>query len=157
MFDEGLADTDFMARRVDNVAAVRAAVQAFSPEAMAPVCGIAAERIREVARAYATADAAMIFWGMGVSQHIHGTDNVRALIALCMVCGQLGKTGSGLHPLRGQNNVQGASDAGLIPMMFPNYQRVDNAQAHAWFESFWGTPLDATPGYTVVELSLIHI
>ncbi len=152
VFDEGLADTDFMARRVDNVAAVRAAVQAFSPEAMAPVCGIAAERIREVARAYATADAAMIFWGMGVSQHIHGTDNVRALIALCMVCGQIGKAGSGLHPLRGQNNVQGASDAGLIPMMFPNYQRVDNAQAHAWFESFWGTPLDATPGYTVVEI-----
>jgi formate dehydrogenase major subunit len=152
VFEEGLADADFIARRVDNVAAVRAGVQAFSPEAMAPVCGIAPERIREVARAYATARAAMIFWGMGVSQHIHGTDNVRALIALCMVCGQIGKPGSGLHPLRGQNNVQGASDAGLIPMMFPNYQRVDNPQAHAWFESFWGLPLDATPGYTVVEI-----
>jgi formate dehydrogenase major subunit len=94
----------------------------------------------------------MILWGMGISQHVHGTDNARCLIALCAVAGQIGKPGSGLHPLRGQNNVQGASDAGLIPMMFPNYQRVDNAQAHAWFEQFWGTRLDHRPGYTVVEI-----
>jgi formate dehydrogenase major subunit len=94
----------------------------------------------------------MILWGMGVSQHVHGTDNVRCLIALASVAGQIGKPGSGLHPLRGQNNVQGASDAGLIPMMFPNYQRVNNPQAHAWFETFWQTPLDAQPGYTVVEI-----
>jgi len=152
VLEEGLADQDFIARRVSNFEAIRAGVQAFSPEAMAPVCGIAAETIREVARAYATAKAAMIFWGMGVSQHVHGTDNVRALIALCMVCGQIGKPGSGLHPLRGQNNVQGASDAGLIPMMFPNYQRVDNVGAHQWFEQFWGTSLDDKPGYTVVEI-----
>jgi formate dehydrogenase major subunit len=94
----------------------------------------------------------MILWGMGVSQHVHGTDNARCLIALCAVTGQIGKPGSGLHPLRGQNNVQGASDAGLIPMMFPNYQRVDNAGAHAWFEDFWGMKLDDAPGYTVVEI-----
>jgi len=89
---------------------------------------------------------------MGISQHVHGTDNARCLIALVSVTGQIGKPGSGLHPLRGQNNVQGASDAGLIPMMFPNYQRVDNADVHAWFEDFWHTKLDATPGYTVVEI-----
>jgi formate dehydrogenase major subunit len=83
---------------------------------------------------------------------VHGTDNARCLIALVSVTGQIGKPGSGLHPLRGQNNVQGASDAGLIPMMFPNYQRVDNAAAHAWFEDFWGTKLDEKPGYTVVEI-----
>ena len=152
VFDEDLIVHDFIAKRVDNVAAVRAAVQAFSPEAMAIVCGIAAPTIREVARAYASAKAAMIFWGMGVSQHTHGTDNVRALIALCLVCGQIGKPGSGLHPLRGQNNVQGASDAGLLPMMYPNYQHVDNPAVHAWFEQFWGTPLDDKPGYTVVEI-----
>ena len=152
VFDEGLANEAFMAGRVDNVQAVRAGVAAYSPEAMASVCGIAAGTIREVARAYATARAAMIFWGMGVSQHTHGTDNVRALIALCMVCGQIGKPGSGLHPLRGQNNVQGASDAGLLPMMFPNYQHVDDPTVHAWFEQFWGMPLDAKPGYTVVEI-----
>ncbi|BCO28180.1 nitrate reductase [Rhodoferax lithotrophicus] len=152
VFDEDLVNHDFIAARVDNVQAVRDGVASFSPEAMAPLCGIAAATIREVARAYAKAKSAMIFWGMGVSQHTHGTDNVRALIALCMVCGQIGKPGSGLHPLRGQNNVQGASDAGLIPMMFPNYQRVDKSEVHAWFEAFWGTPLDATPGYTVVEI-----
>ncbi|MGZ5207349.1 MAG: molybdopterin oxidoreductase family protein, partial [Caldimonas sp.] len=113
---------------------------------------IPAETLREVARAYATARSALILWGMGISQHVHGTDNARCLIALAAVCGQIGKPGSGLHPLRGQNNVQGASDAGLIPMMFPNYQRVGDAAAHAWFEAFWGTRLDANPGYTVVEI-----
>ena len=152
VIDEGLTDPAFIAARVSNFEAVRSDVRGFSPEAMAPVCGIAAASIREVARAYAGAKAAMILWGMGVSQHVHGTDNVRALMALCMVTGQIGKPGSGLHPLRGQNNVQGASDAGLIPMMFPNYQRVSDPAAHAWFEQFWGCQLDATPGYTVVEI-----
>ena len=94
----------------------------------------------------------MILWGMGVSQHVHGTDNVRCLIALSSITGQVGKPGSGLHPLRGQNNVQGASDAGLIPMMYPNYQRVINPEVHDWFEKFWGTTLDDKPGYTVVEI-----
>src|SRR5262245_16752303 len=98
----------------------------------------------------------MILWGMGISQHVHGTDNARGLIALAMVTGQIARPGTGLHPLRGQNNVQGASDAGLIPMMLPNYQRVANAQARARFERLWGTPLaerlDATPGLTVVEI-----
>jgi formate dehydrogenase major subunit len=150
--DEGLADAAFIAARVSNFEALRDSVRAFSPEAMAPVCGLAAATIREVARAYAKARSAMIFWGMGVSQHVHGTDNVRSLMALCLVAGQIGKPGSGLHPLRGQNNVQGASDAGLIPMMFPNYQRVDDPAAHQWFEDFWGTALDEQPGYTVVEI-----
>ncbi len=152
LIEEGLTDPAFMASRVSNFEAVRAGVQGFSPEAMAPVCGIEAQTIREVARAYAKAEGAMIFWGMGVSQHVHGTDNVRALIALCMVAGQIGKPGTGLHPLRGQNNVQGASDAGLIPMMFPNYQRVTNKAAHDWFENFWGCELDDQNGYTVVEI-----
>ena len=152
LIDEGLTDPAFIASRVSNFEALRTSVQAFSPELMAPVCGIAADTIREVARAYAKARGAMIFWGMGVSQHVHGTDNVRALIALCMVAGQIGRPGTGLHPLRGQNNVQGASDAGLIPMMFPNYQRVTDKAAHDWFESFWNCRLDDQNGYTVVEI-----
>jgi formate dehydrogenase major subunit len=94
----------------------------------------------------------MILWGMGISQHVHGTDNARCLIALCLMTGQVGKPGSGLHPLRGQNNVQGASDAGLIPMMFPNYRRVDNPENHARFEKLWDTKLDNKPGLTVVEI-----
>ncbi len=152
VIDEGLVNADFVRERVSNFEALKENVRGYSPEAMAPICGIPAETLREVARAFANAKSAMILWGMGVSQHVHGTDNARCLIALASVTGQIGKPGSGLHPLRGQNNVQGASDAGLIPMMFPNYQRVDNEQAHAWFEDFWQTPLDAAPGYTVVEI-----
>jgi formate dehydrogenase major subunit len=128
VIDEGLVNQDFVAQRTTHYDELAQNVARFSPEAMAPVCGIPADTIREVARAFATAKAAMILWGMGVSQHVHGTDNARCLIALCAITGQIGKPGSGLHPLRGQNNVQGASDAGLIPMMFPNYQRVDNAR-----------------------------
>ena len=150
--NEGLCDEAFLRERADHVAELKSHVQAFSPEAMAPVCGIPAETIREVARAYAGSKASMILWGMGVSQHVHGTDNVRCLIALASLTGQIGRPGTGLHPLRGQNNVQGASDAGLIPMMYPNYQRVNNTEAHDWFEKFWGTRLDDQPGYTVVEI-----
>ncbi|GAA4423109.1 formate dehydrogenase subunit alpha [Acidovorax lacteus] len=150
--EEGLVNEAFVRERAANVEALRAHVRDFSPEAMAPVCGIAAETLREVARAYATARSAIILWGMGVSQHVHGTDNVRCLIALATLTGQIGRPGTGLHPLRGQNNVQGASDAGLIPMMFPNYQRVDRPEAHAWFEAFWGAQLDDKPGATVVEI-----
>ena len=152
VIDEGLVDHDFISNRAINYEALRDNVKAYSPEAMAPICGIPAYTLREVAREFAKAKGAMILWGMGISQHVHGTDNARCLIALVTVTGQIGKPGSGLHPLRGQNNVQGASDAGLIPMMFPNYQRVDNAANHAWFENFWNTKLDDKPGYTVVEI-----
>ncbi|MFM9901939.1 MAG: formate dehydrogenase subunit alpha [Polaromonas sp.] len=152
VIDEGLVDHDFITTRASNYEALRDNVKAYSPEAMAPICGIPAHTLREVAREFAKAKGAMILWGMGISQHVHGTDNARCLIALSTVTGQIGKPGSGLHPLRGQNNVQGASDAGLIPMMFPNYQRVDNAANHAWFENFWNTKLDDKPGYTVVEI-----
>ncbi|TXH88556.1 MAG: formate dehydrogenase subunit alpha [Rhodoferax sp.] len=152
IIEEGLVADEFIAQRAMNFEALRDNVKGYSPEAMAPICGIPADTLREVARAYATARSAMILWGMGVSQHVHGTDNVRCLIALCTVSGQIGRPGTGLHPLRGQNNVQGASDAGLIPMMYPNYQRVSNQGAHDWFENFWGTKLDNQPGYTVVEI-----
>jgi formate dehydrogenase major subunit len=152
VIEEGLVDEDFIRRRANNYEALKENVKGYSPEAMAPICGIPAEALREVARAFATSKGSMVLWGMGVSQHVHGTDNARCLIALVTVTGQIGKPGSGLHPLRGQNNVQGASDAGLIPMMYPNYQRVTNKAAHDWFEKFWDTPLDDKPGYTVVEI-----
>ena len=152
VIEEGLVNEYFIRDRANNFDALKENVKGYSPEAMAPICGIAAATLREVAREFATTKSAMILWGMGISQHVHGTDNARCLIALVTVTGQIGKPGSGLHPLRGQNNVQGASDAGLIPMMFPNYQRVNNHDAHAWFEKFWNTPLDNTPGYTVVEI-----
>ena len=152
VIEEGLVAHEFITQRANNFAALKENVKGYSPEAMAPICGVPAQTLREVARAFAKAKAAMVLWGMGVSQHVHGTDNARCLIALVSVTGQIGKPGSGLHPLRGQNNVQGASDAGLIPMMFPNYQRVTNQASHAWFENFWNTSLDDQPGYTVVEI-----
>ena len=152
VIEEGLSDEAFIRDRASNFEALKENVKGYSPEAMAPICGIPAPTLREVARAFATAKSAMILWGMGISQHVHGTDNARCLIALATVTGQIGKPGSGLHPLRGQNNVQGASDAGLIPMMFPNYQRVTDKSAHQWFENFWDTQLDDQPGYTVVEI-----
>ncbi len=150
--EEDLADKQFIEQRTNNFAALRDNVAGYSPEAMEPVCGVAAQTIREIARLYATSRASMIFWGMGISQHVHGTDNARCLIALALATGQIGRPGTGLHPLRGQNNVQGASDAGLIPMMFPDYQRVDDPQAHARFEQLWDARLDAVPGLTVVEI-----
>jgi formate dehydrogenase major subunit len=152
---EGLVDRDFIASRTVGYEELEKNVAGYSPDAMAPICGIDADTIRYVARLYATSKASMILWGMGVSQHIHGTDNARCLIALALMTGQIGRPGTGLHPLRGQNNVQGASDAGLIPMMYPDYQRVNDAQARAHFEQAWrlaaGT-LDAQPGLTVVEI-----
>ncbi len=152
---EGLVDQAYVQAHTLDYAQIQAHVADYSPEAMAPVCGIAPEQIREVARAYAGARSAMILWGMGISQHTHGTDNARCLIALALLTGQLGRPGTGLHPLRGQNNVQGASDAGLIPMVFPDYQRVGDAAARARTEATWalapGT-LGEEPGLTVVEI-----
>jgi formate dehydrogenase major subunit len=149
---EGLVNEDFIKSRTLGYEELRKNVAGYSPEAMAPICGIPAETIKEVARLYATSKGSMILWGMGISQHVHGTDNARCLIALCLMTGQVGRTGTGLHPLRGQNNVQGASDSGLIPMVFPDYQRVDNAEARARFEKLWGATLDPKPGLTVVEI-----
>ncbi|MBA4177654.1 MAG: formate dehydrogenase subunit alpha, partial [Leptothrix sp. (in: Bacteria)] len=152
---EGLVDEAFIASRTIGFDELRRNVEGYTPEAMAPLCGIPAETIREVARLYATSKASMILWGMGVSQHVHGTDNARCLIALALMTGQIGRPGTGLHPLRGQNNVQGASDAGLIPMMYPDYQHVANAEVRASFEKAWQLPagtLDDQPGLTVVEV-----
>src|SRR5207253_678016 len=118
----------------------------------APICGVDATTLRYVARTYARAEAAIIFWGMGISQHVHGTDNARCLIALALICGQVGRPGTGLHPLRGQNNVQGASDAGLIPMFFPDYRSVEDAGFRGNVEQAWGTKLDPKRGLTVVEI-----
>ena len=150
--EEGLYDAQYVQARVEGFEELKAGVADFSPEAMAPVCGIEAEKIREIARIYAKSEASIIFWGMGISQHVHGTDNSRCLIALAMITGQVGRPGTGLHPLRGQNNVQGASDAGLIPMVYPDYRSVEDPAVRAEYEEFWGTQLDPKKGLTVVEI-----
>ena len=150
--EEGLVDEAFVRDRTSGYEALAENVKQFSPERMAPICGIDAQTLREVARLYATSKGSMIFWGMGISQHVHGTDNARCLIALALSTGQIGKPGSGLHPLRGQNNVQGASDSGLIPMFYPDYQRVGAPEVQQRFERLWKTALDPEPGLTVVEI-----
>ena len=149
---EGMVDIQYVQAHTDGFESLKAKVADFTPEKMEPVCGIPAATIREVARLYARSERSLIFWGMGISQHTHGTDNARCLIALALVTGQVGRPGTGLHPLRGQNNVQGASDAGLIPMFFPDYKSVEDATIRSIYDEFWGTTLPPKRGLTVVEI-----
>ena len=149
---EGLTDAQYIAGYTEGYEELRERIQDFPPERMEAVCGIPAATIREVARLYATARTSLVFWGMGISQHVHGTDNSRCLIALALVTGQIGRPGTGLHPLRGQNNVQGASDAGLIPMVLPDYQSVEDPAIREHFEAYWNSPIDPVRGLTVVEI-----
>ena len=152
--EEGLYDQQYIDAYTENWEAEKEHLKGFTPEAMAPICGIAPEVIRDVARTFAGAKAGMIFWGMGVSQHIHGTDNSRCLISLALMTGQVGRPGTGLHPLRGQNNVQGASDAGLIPMFVPDYRSVMDDAVREDIFSVWGRDEDWSnqKGLTVTEI-----
>jgi formate dehydrogenase major subunit len=149
---EKLYDEQYIQTYVEGFKPFAESIKDFTPEEMAPICGIEADVLRTVARKFARAKAAIIFWGMGISQHTHGTDNARCLIALSLITGQVGRPGTGLHPLRGQNNVQGASDAGLIPMFFPDYKSVEDPQVRARYEDAWGMKLDPKKGLTVVEI-----
>jgi formate dehydrogenase major subunit len=148
----GLIDREFIAERTSNYDELARTVADYPPERAATICGVDADTIREVARIWGEARAGIIYWGMGISQHTTGTDNARCLIALCSITGNVGRPGTGLHPLRGQNNVQGASDAGLIPMFYPDYQGVEREAARKVFEDAWGTPLDPNRGLTVTEI-----
>ena len=151
--EEGLYDQQYIDAYTENWEAEKDHLAAFAPEKMAEICGVDAEVLRDVARTFAGAKSAMIFWGMGVSQHIHGTDNSRCLISLALMTGQVGRPGAGLHPLRGQNNVQGASDAGLIPMFLPDYQPVTDDGVRAAFSEVWGSgDFSNEKGLTVTEI-----
>ena len=151
--EEELYDTQYIAAMTENWEAMKAHLAGFAPEKMSEICGIDADVLRDVARTFAGAKAGMIFWGMGVSQHIHGTDNSRCLISLALMCGHVGRPGAGLHPLRGQNNVQGASDAGLIPMFLPDYQSVTDDGVRSAFTEVWKSgDFSDQKGLTVVEI-----
>ncbi|WP_298429531.1 formate dehydrogenase subunit alpha [uncultured Jannaschia sp.] len=155
--DEGLVDRQYIEAMTEGWDAETAHLEGFAPEKMADLTGIDAETVRDVARTFAGAKSAMIFWGMGVSQHIHGTDNSRCLISLALMTGQVGRPGAGLHPLRGQNNVQGASDAGLIPMFLPDYASVLSDEVRAKYAGLWGDEPLAEKGLTVTEiLGAVH-
>ena len=153
IIEEGLTDEVFVAERTEDFEVLRQRVSAYPPERVAKICGVEAEKIREVARVFGHAKNAILFWGMGISQHVYGTNNARCLISLALLTGNVGKAGAGLHPLRGQNNVQGASDAGLIPMVYPDYQPVGDPDIRAKFEAAWECELSPDPGLTVVEIT----
>ena len=151
--EEELYDRQYIDGYTENWDAMKEHLKQFSPESMSEFCGVKADKLRAVARDFAKAKSAMIFWGMGISQHIHGTDNSRCLISLALMCGQVGRPGTGLHPLRGQNNVQGASDAGLIPMFLPDYQSVADEGVRSAFNEIWKTgTIAAEKGLTVMEI-----
>ncbi|MFT5425857.1 MAG: formate dehydrogenase major subunit [Gammaproteobacteria bacterium] len=152
IINEDLHNKEFIAQHTDGFDALKNTLQNYSAETVAPICGISVDTIKTVARLYATAETAIIFWGMGISQHIHGTDNARCLISMALLTGQIGRPSTGLHPLRGQNNVQGASDVGLIPMVYPDYQPVVDKDIRQKFEKLWGSELNPVAGKTVVEI-----
>ncbi|MCH2185628.1 molybdopterin-dependent oxidoreductase, partial [Myxococcota bacterium] len=152
IIEEEIYDREYVENHTENFESLRELVQAYTPKKASAICGIKADTIRSVARTFANAKGAIIYWGMGISQHVYGTNNARCLIALTLLTGNIGKVGSGLHPLRGQNNVQGASDAGLIPMMYPDYQSVEGEDIRTKFENAWGRPLPPEKGLTVVEI-----
>ena len=152
IIEMGLVDQEFIAKRTSNYEALAELLTQYSAERAGQICGISPRMLRDVARMWGEAGSAVVYWGMGISQHTTGTDNARCLIALCAITGQVGRPGTGLHPLRGQNNVQGASDSGLIPMFYPDYQPVDRPAAWERFERAWGRELDHVRGLTVTEI-----
>lgn len=152
IIEEGLTDDEFIKTRTEGFDAIKANSKDYAPEKMAAICGVPAKTIREIARVYATAENAIIYWGMGITQHSHGTDNARCIIALSLITGQIGRPGAGLHPLRGQNNVQGTSDLGVLPMYYPDYQKVGEAAMKEKFEAAWQTDLNPEVGKMMMDI-----
>jgi formate dehydrogenase major subunit/formate dehydrogenase alpha subunit len=149
---ENLVDHDFVANHTEGFETVRDAVQEYTPEKAEAITGVRAEDIRKTAREYATTRKAGIYYTLGITEHTHGTDNVYCLANLVLMTGHLGHASTGMNPLRGQNNVQGANDAGATPVFYPGYQRVDDPEVHARYEASWGVPLDPKPGLNLNQI-----
>ncbi len=149
---EELYDREFIAQRTEGFNEYLESLESFTPEWAEQVSGVPAQSIREAARIYAQANRAAIYWGMGISQSTHGTDNTLSLVNLALMCGHVGKSGTGLNPLRGQNNVQGCSDSGGLPNVYTAYQSVSDDAIRRKFEADWGTTLNPTPGLTATEM-----
>lgn len=149
---ESLVNHEFINERVENFEAYARSLEDFTPEWAEGISGVPADQIREAARLYAGATNAAIYWGMGISQSVHGTDNTLSLANLALLTGNLGRPGTGLNPLRGQNNVQGCSDAGGLPTVFPGYQNVGDDDVRTKFETAWNVKLPSEPGLTMMEM-----
>jgi formate dehydrogenase alpha subunit len=152
IIDEGLLDSAFIKERCENFDAFKESLDGFDLAAAAEITGVPRSQIAQAARMYATSNPASIIYGLGITQHSHGTDNVLAIANLAMLTGNIGKPGSGVNPLRGQNNVQGACDMGALPNVYPGYQSVADPAIREKFEAAWGSTLPSTPGLTTTEI-----
>ncbi len=150
--DAGLADDAFIATRCENYDAFRKSLKDYPLDLVESITGVPAEKVAAAARLYAENGPAALLYTMGITQHTHGTDNVIATANLAMLTGNIGKAGSGVNPLRGQNNVQGACDMGALPNVYPGYQSVADNAAKEKFEAAWGAPMNPTPGQTLTEI-----
>jgi len=150
--DEGLVDTSFIKERCENFAAFKESLGDFDLDFVERITGVAKDKVVEAARVYATNRPATILYAMGITQHSHGTDNVIATANLAMLTGNMGKPSTGVNPLRGQNNLQGACDLGALPNVYPGYQAVADAAIRQKFEAAWGCSLSPTPGLTLTEM-----
>ncbi|TFH35248.1 MAG: formate dehydrogenase subunit alpha, partial [Anaerolineales bacterium] len=149
---EELYNREFIHARVDDFEPYAQSLESFTPEWAEAISGVPADLIRQTARLYAGAQNAAIYWGMGISQSVHGTDNALSLANLALLTGNLGRPGTGLNTLRGQNNVQGCSDSGGLPNVFPGYQDVSDDEIRAKFEAAWNTTLPPVPGLSTMEM-----
>ncbi|MCK5673320.1 MAG: molybdopterin-dependent oxidoreductase, partial [Spirochaetales bacterium] len=149
---EKLYNTSFINSRTEGFDSYSKSLDKFTPEWAETITGVPSDDIKEASRIYAKANSAAVYWGMGISQSVHGTDNTMSIANLALLCGHLGKPGTGLNPLRGQNNVQGACDLGALPDVFSGYQAVSNREVQEKFEKAWGVPLDNKIGLTHTEM-----
>ena len=152
IISEGLEDKTYIEERTENLDAFKESIEKCTPEWAEEITGVSADTIREVARVFAAGESAGIYYTMGITQHTSGTDNVCALANLAMITGNLGKEGAGLNPLRGQNNVQGASDMGCNPSFFPGYQKTSDKAACDKFSEIWGVEISDKPGLMATEM-----
>ena len=151
ILEEGLADQDFIAGRTEGYEDLPAVLAAYTPELVEEISGVPAGTLREAARVFGAAGKGAIFYSMGITQHSHGTEHVLALSNLALLTGNLGRRGTGVNPLRGQNNVQGACDMGALPNVYTGYQAVGDPAAQKRFSEAWSVELAAEPGLTVTE------
>jgi len=153
VISEGLQDSEFIASRTEGFEDLKKAVAEFTPQRVEEISGIPAEELVAAARLYAGAERASIVYCMGITQHTTGTDNVLSLANLALLTGNVGKPGTGVNPLRGQNNVQGACDLGGLPNVYPAYQKVNDEEVARRFEEAWGVEgLPRQPGLTITEM-----
>ena len=149
---EGWYDRKFVEERTEGFKEFQKVVERYTPESVEKITGVPAQDIRKIADLYARSESSSIIYAMGITQHITGVDNVKSLANLAMLCGQIGRESTGVNPLRGQNNVQGACDMGGLPNVYPGYQSVSDGQMAEKFEKAWGTKLSTKPGMTVTEM-----